>query len=114
MKKILISSMLVCVLIASMLILAGCGKDKLAGKWSDAVDDMYNATFEFDGKGNVTYVTEYAEGKGTYKIKDDKVTISLDIWTKPIEYKFEFNDKKLTLTATNGYSPNYKELKKQK
>ena len=47
MKKILLSSMLVCVLIASMLILAGCGKDKLAGKWSDAVDDMYNATFEF-------------------------------------------------------------------
>lgn len=114
MKKLLTVCSLIIILAISMCCLAGCGKDKLAGKWSNAVDDIYNAVFEFDGKGNVTYKTEYAEGKGTYTINEDKVTISLDIWTKPIEYKFEFNDKKLTLTATNGYSPSYKELKKQK
>ena len=47
-------------------------------------------------------------------IKDDKVTIDLDIWSSPIEYKYEIKNGKLNLTATNGYSANYEGLTKKK
>lgn len=119
MKKKITSTAIILTFFVTILIgLTGCTKkNTLDGKWSDAKDDMYNAEWTFtEETKEVKMKSKYTEGKGTYTLKDEnKVTIDLDIWTNPIEYEYSFNDEgKLTLKATNGYSPNYIDLTKSK
>lgn len=103
------------VAILTLLVVTACGSNKLKGSWEGATTDGIKTTITFDKKDKVTYKNEYAfNSTGTYKIKDDKVTIDLDIWSSPIEYKFEVKNSKLNLTATNGYSANYEGMVKKK
>lgn len=109
MKKVLAGI----VLCLSLFLVTGCGSDKLKGTWSGAEKDELKAVFTFDGKGKVTYANQFVEGKeGEYTIKDDKVTIKY-VWTDDKTYKFTIKDDKLSLTATDNYSPSYKNLKKK-
>ena len=112
MKKILS----VLVLAVSVIFLTACGsKNKLIGTWEGATQDGLKTTFTFEKKDVVKYENEYGfKGEGTYKIEDDKVTITLDIWQEKKVYKFEIKDKKLYLTATDQYSPSYKGMTKKK
>ena len=109
MKKVLVS-VLLCL---SLVFITGCGSDKLKGTWSKATGDELNAIFTFDGKGEVTYKNDFYENKGTYTIEDNKVTIK-DIWSDNKVYEFTIKDDKLTLKATDNYSPSYKDLNLKK
>ena len=117
MKK---SILLLTVLFVSLFVLVGCGSsNELVGTWKGLTDgesrDMQiETTFEFKSNNDVNYENEYGiKSSGTYEIKDDIVTIKLDTWDQAKEYKFEVKDKKLSLTATDIYSPSYKEMIKQ-
>lgn len=112
-KKILKLSLLIIIIISTLFILTGCGKDELKGTWGDGVDDFYNANWTFDGKGKVTMKSDFAEGTGNYSINGDIVTVELDIWENKKEYKFIIENNKLTLEATDEISPSYKELTKK-
>ena len=112
MKKVLIC--LVAVL--SLVLVTGCGakSSPLVGKWDGETNDGMKTTFEFKKGDKVSYSNEYGiKADGTYKIKDDVVTIKLDTWDKEKEYKFEIKDKKLSLTAQDKYSPSYKDMEKK-
>ena len=111
--------LLVTLFAVSLFLFVGCGKsDPLEGTWKGLTDGesrnmQIETTFTFKG-GEVEYKNEYGfNGKGTYEIKDDSVTIKLEIWNKEKVYKFDVKDDTLSLTATDKYSPSYSELKKQ-
>ena len=112
MKKILACL----VLVLSLVLVTGCGKNSpLVGKWDGKTNDGLKTTFEFKKGDKVSYSNEFGiNSEGTYKIKDDIVTISLETWSEAKEYKFEVKDKKLSLTAQDQYSPSYKDMKKVK
>ena len=112
MKKILCSLVLVC----SLLFLTACGSsNKLLGTWEGKTNDGLKTTFTFEKKDVVKYSNEYGfSSEGTYEIKDDTVTIDLELWNQKKVYKFEVKNNKLTLTATDNYSPSYKEMTKKK
>ena len=111
MKKLFLSF----VVIFSIVVLTACGSNKLVGTWKGETTDGIKTTITFEKKDKVNYSNEYGfKSEGTYTIKGDKVTIDLEIWSSPIEYKFEIKNGKLNLTATNGYSANYENLTKQK
>ena len=107
MKKVLVGL----VLCLSLVFITGCGSDKLKGAWSGESNDGLKSTFTFDGKGEVTYKNDFYENKGTYTIENNKVTIK-DVWSDNKVYEFTIKDDKLTLTATDNYSPSYKNLGK--
>ena len=109
MKKVLSFVTIVVV----VLVLSGCGKkDVLKGTWGNGINDYFNATWTFDGKGNVTLKTDDIESKGSYKINDQEVTIELDVWEESKVYKFVIDNDTLTLAATDFVSPSYINLKK--
>lgn len=110
MKKILLSIVTVCFL----LVLVGCGKsNKLIGKWKGATNDGIEVKWEFLKKDVVKYENQYGiESSGKYTVKDDTVTISLDVWSEDIVYKYEVKDGKLNLTATTQFNPSYTGLTK--
>ena len=111
MKKIIYS--LVGVL--CLLVIVGCGKkEKIVGTWYGETNDGLETTFVFKSNGNVTYENSYGiNSEGTYKVKDDIITISLATWDVSKEYKFEIKDNKLSLTAQDGYSPSYTDMIKK-
>ena len=96
----------------SLFLMTGCGSDKLKGAWSGESNDGLKATFTFDGKDKVNYKNDFFENDGTYTIKDNKVTIK-GVWDNDKVYEFTIKDGKLDLTATDNYSPSYKDLKKK-
>lgn len=106
---------LVCmVAILSIFLVTGCGKNAIVGTWEGSSTDGLKTTFEFKSNGDVAYDNEYGfDSIGTYKIKGDTITIKLDSWDKEKEYKYEIKDKKLSLTAQDEYSPNYKDMEKK-
>ena len=115
-KRFLLFSLFV----ASLFIFAGCGSsNKLVGTWKGLTDgesrDMQiETTFKFEKNGDVSYSNEYGiTSDGTYEIKDDKVVISLETWSESKTYEFKVDGDKLSLTATDVYSPSYSEMKKQ-
>lgn len=112
MKKVLISFVAVC----SIFLLTGCGSsNKLIGKWVGKSNDGIESTFTFEKKNVFKYQNEFiSENEGTYEIKDDVVTLNLDLWSSPKDYKFEVKDGKLSLTATDQFSPSYTDLEKSK
>lgn len=111
MKRIILSL----VVIFAVVLLTACGSNKLVGTWEGKTTDGIKTTFIFEKKDKVTYKNDFGfNSTGTYEIKDNIVTIDLEIWSSPIEYKYEIKDGKLNLTATNGYSANYEGLTKKK
>ncbi len=108
MKKVLVGL----VLCLSLVFITGCGSDKLKGAWSGESNDGLKSTFTFDGKGEVTYKNDYYENNGTDTIEYNKVTIK-DVFSDNKTYEFKIEDEKLSLTATDNYSPSYKDLEKK-
>lgn len=110
-KKYLVSL----ITVISIFLVVGCGKsNKLVGTWTGKTNDGLETTFEFKKDGSVNYDNEYGfNSTGTYEIKDDKVTISLESWDKEKVYEYSVNNGKLTLTATDKYSPSYKDMSKK-
>lgn len=107
---------LICmVAIVSIFLVTACGsKNDLIGTWEGKTTDGLKTTMTFKDKDKFEYKNEFGfESTGTYKVKDDIVTLSLKEWDKDKEYKFEIKDKKLSLTAQDKYSPNYKDLEKK-
>lgn len=112
MKKIVIS------LIAtiSIFLTVGCGSkgNALVGTWNGDTNDGLNTTFIFKKGDKVEYNNEYGiKSSGTYKIEDNKVTITLESWDKAKVYEFTINDNNLSLKATDVYSPSYDKLTKK-
>ncbi len=99
----------------SLLLLVGCGKKSpLVGTWKGDSNDGLNTTFVFKKNGDVEYKNEFGiESKGTYKINKDEVTIKIESWDKAKVYKFKVKDSKLSLSATDKYSPSYKNMIKK-
>lgn len=99
--------------------LTACGGgDALSGKWEGENDDGSKSTWTFNG-GKCHWFADYGEGytmdqDGTYDINEETgiVVISLELWDAPIEYAYTIDGDHLTLTSTNGYSPNYDLSKK--
>lgn len=111
MRKILFSL----VLVMCVCVLAGCGKsNELVGTWEGETTDGMKTTFVFKSGDKVEYSNEFGiKSNGTYKIKDDTVTINLEAWDKEKVYKFSVNDNTLKLSATDAYSPSYNNLTKK-
>ncbi len=111
MKKYLLNSLIVFTLI----LVVGCGKsNKLVGTWNGSTLDGLETTFVFKKNGSVEYKNQFGiNSEGTYKIDGDKVTISLKSWDDDKVYDFSIKDNKLSLTATDKYSPSYKEMIKK-
>ena len=111
MKKIFLSI----VLATCLCILTACGKTSdLVGKWEGKTNDGLTTIFEFKKDGKVIYSNEFGfESNGTYKIDNDKVTISLELWSEDKVYEFVIEDKKLSLIATDIYSPSYTDMVKK-
>lgn len=91
----------------------GGGGDAISGKWSGENNDGIACTWTFDN-GKCQWHADYGEGytmdqDGTYEIDEAAgiVNITLELWDAPIEYQYVIDGNNLTLTATNGYSPNY-------
>lgn len=91
----------------------GGGGDAISGKWSGENNDGYTSTWTFDN-GKCHWFVDYGEGftteqDGTYEIDEEAgiVNITLELWDAPIEYEYVLDGNNLSLTATNGYSPDY-------
>lgn len=100
------------------LFLVGCDdKNSIVGTWSGVSDDSLsmNVTFSFksSSKGDCSYKNSYFETKGTCIIEGDTITMEMEDWSNPKVYKFVINDGKLSMTANDSYSPNYKDLVKE-
>lgn len=112
MKKFLMSV----VAVFALVLVVGCGSKKspLVGKWSGATTDNLKTTFTFEKGDKVAYENEFGiKSEGTYKVDGEKVTIKLKVWDKEKVYKFEVKSNKLSLTATDKYSPSYKDMEKK-
>ena len=115
MKKVLLSL----VVVLSFALLVGCGSkkadDPIVGTWEGATEDGLKTTFTFTNKSEVKYENEFGfTGEGTYEIKDDEITITIDLWTDAKVYKYEIKDDKLSLETTDMYSPSYKDMTRKK
>lgn len=111
MKKVFLSL----IVIVAVLFVSGCGKtNELVGTWNGDTNDGLNTTFEFKKGDKVSYLNEYGiTSEGTYKIKDDIVTIDLKSWSEAKNYKFTIKKGKLSLTAQDSYSPSYTNMIKK-
>ena len=113
--------LLLTILFVSLFVFVGCGKsdNELVGTWKGLTDGesremQIETTFEFKSNGNVSYSNEYGiDSTGTYEIKENKVDIKLESWDKTKTYEFKVENDKLSLKATDVYSPSYSEMVKQ-
>ena len=88
MKKI-ISTLLVCVLLLGcVLTLASCGK-KLRGTYVMEIGGVELASYTFKGK-KVTVKSGSVTTEGTYKIKGDKITITMEVEGEEFEEEYDF------------------------
>ena len=99
----------------ALTILTGCNFDTIVGTWEGATQNGIKTTFTFGKDGNVTYSNEYGiESEGTYELKENGIiTITLQSWEKPKEYRYEVKNNKLNLRASDNYSPSYIEMEKK-
>lgn len=101
-------------------VLVGCGKSsELEGTWKgltdgESRDTQMETTFTFKSGGEVEYKNEFGiTSTGKYELKDNIVVIDLETWDKAKEYEYKVDGDKLSLKATDVYSPSYSELVKQ-
>ena len=88
---------------------------KIIGTWQGETNDGMDTAFVFNEDKTVEYYNEFGfDSKGTYEFKEDtKISIKLESWDKEKVYILKFKDKdRLSLEATDEYSPSYKEMKK--
>ena len=111
MKKAIV---ILLVLILGVSLLAGCGSaDVLKGTWVGTNNDGIDTTVTFDGKGKCSIDNYGSKTPGTYTLKEGgAMDIQLESWDTPIAYHYAINGNHLTLTADNGWSPNYDLTKK--
>ena len=114
MKKIVSLILIIALLIATLFILAGCGKASVVGTWSGKNNDDVETEWEFKKDGKCIMKNAYGyEGEGTYSIEDTKLKIKLKSWDEEKIYEFKLEGDKLSLTPTDPYSPKYPELIKK-
>lgn len=111
MKRFLLSV----IAVFSLVLVVGCGKSNpIVGTWKGETTDGLKTTFVFEKNKKVSYENQFGiKSEGTYKIDGDKVTISLKLWDEDKVYDFKVKDNKLSLTATDKYSPSYKDMEKK-
>ncbi len=102
------------VLLVVLFLVTACSSNRIVGKWIDTNEDNIETIFEFKNDGEVLYTnSDGVEVAGTYNLDGDLIIINLEIWSKPIEYKFFIEDEKLTLTSNDDYSPSYINMEKR-
>lgn len=100
----------------SVIALTGCGKkNALIGKWKGETTFGISATFEFKKDGKLVYTDDNnVSSTGTYKIKDNVVTIDIKTWSSVVKYDFDILDKVLTLKSHDSEYPDFVSMIKQK
>lgn len=112
MKKFLVSV----IAVISLFLAVGCGSkgNALIGTWTGDTNDGLETTFVFKKSNKIEYSNEYGfESTGTYKIEDNKVTITLESWDESKIYEFTVKDDTLSLKAIDVYSPSYDNMTKK-
>jgi len=92
----------------------GGGGDALAGTWTgilvmdEETDWTEDIIWVFDGKGGLKFTNGFYDAQpGTYTITGGKVELLVEGWDTPLIYSFSVNGDTLTMTADNGFSPDY-------
>ena len=96
---------LAAVLVASILVLAGCGKKGLVGQWTSEVGN-YTYTFNEDGTGNYAYGDIKMEF--TYTAEDGKLSILYTGNTSPFETEYTIGGNTLNVKDSFGNDTIYK------
>lgn len=114
MKKIICNVFIAVILLFILTFLTGCSSNAIIGKWSGKSDSDIETTFDFKGNGDVHYNNEYGmESDGKYEIVENMIIIKLETWETEKTYKYEIEDGKLNLKATETISPSYIGMEKQ-
>lgn len=117
MKKIVTSLAIIVLLISSVLLLTGCGKENkeqdekkttIVGSWKYEGAD-YTYTFNEDGTGN--YNAYGTEMKFTYTTNDNKISILYDGNTSPFETEYSIDGDTLNVLDSFGKDTLYKRVK---
>ena len=117
MKKIFTSVLIIVLLIGSILLLTGCGKDNkekedkkptIIGSWKYEGAD-YTYTFNEDGTGD--YNAYGTEMKFTYTTKDNNISILYDGNTSPFETEYSIDGDTLNVKDSFGKDTLYKKVK---
>lgn len=121
-KKHLKITMIMLLVLALSLGLAGCGGDSggsgdpIKGTWTGESDDGIVSTWVFDGKGGCKFENEYgAKDEGEYSVEGDKLMILMDDWDadEPSVYEFEVSGSDLSFeNIDDTYRPSYQLTKK--
>ena len=103
MKKVF----LLTAVLLTTIILVGCGKKGLEGKWaSQEYSGKYIYTFKADGTGN--YDAAGTVREFTYKVEDNKLSILYSGDTAPFETTYTINGDTLTVKDSFGSDTIYK------
>lgn len=57
--------------------------------------------------------SDYFDGKGTYTIENEVVSIKMEAWDNVNDYTFQIADDQLSLTGVSEMAPSYSGLVKQ-
>ncbi len=104
MTKRIIALLLIAMLSCTML--AACGdssSDAISGTWKQTDEVNGDWTWKFNGgKAHLTGDTTGFESDGTYTLDEaaQKVTVTLENWSDPIEYTYTLDGDNLTLDST--------------
>ena len=94
--------------------LSGCEQQKsnddtsrFIGTWSVQIPDDINSTINFFSNGTFSWNRTRYTLRGTFEIKDEKITMNFggDIWV--LGYSFSDNDKKLVFTDLETGNPGW-------
>ncbi len=103
MKKYLLGIVLLCMF--SFVLLTGCGKKGLIGKW-EYESGGYVYTFNEDGTGSYSYAG--VEAKFTYTTEDNKLSITYDGSTAAFETTYTIDGDVLNIKDSFGNDTIYK------
>ncbi|MBR5239810.1 MAG: hypothetical protein IKW04_04465 [Clostridia bacterium] len=106
MKKVLLITLVACILCLTACGGGGSTKNNIVGLWksSDGSDLFYN-TIEFFSDG--TQMTEAASWSGTYTVEGNRLRISGKLYGEVFSYQITNNGNTLILTSESGYSKTY-------
>ena len=98
MKKYFKVLLVALVLSAGIFALTGCGKDKntIVGKWQSKDYSSYVYTFNEDGTG------DYSGSKFTYKVEENKISITYEGSTAAFESTYEIKGNELNIKDSFG------------
>ena len=99
---------LVCLVVAlSVVVLSGCGKKGLVGKWTNDYAG-YTFTYTFNSDGTGTYDSAGTLMKFTYTTDGDKISILYEGNTVTWDTTYEIKGNELNVKDSNGKDTIYK------